>query len=167
VTEAVAGLKGEELPQPVELKIEVPLDAHLPTVYVPKEELRLEAYRRLAAVTTAAEVADIRDEWQDRYGPVPPPAEALLAVARLRAECVRIGIRELAVIKGSGFPGPKLVAKLAPVSLPASKLVRLERLYKGAFYKPAIDELQLPLKSGPSSVEELLAALGDLFSPPA
>ena len=37
----------------------------------PKEELRLEAYRRLAAVTDHAEVDDIRAEWEDRYGPVP------------------------------------------------------------------------------------------------
>jgi transcription-repair coupling factor (superfamily II helicase) len=166
VTEAVAELKGEELPQPVDLKIEVPLDAHLPTAYVPKEELRLEAYRRLAAVSTNAEVADIRDEWVDRYGPIPAPAEALLAVATLRAECVRLGIKELSVVKGSGFPGPKLMARMAPVSLPASKVVRLERLYKGAVYKPAIGELQLPLKAMASSVDELLAAFADLLPPP-
>ena len=65
----------------------------MPREYVAKEELRLEAYRRLAAVTTQAEVDDIRAEWLDRYGPVPPAAEALVAVAHLRAECVRTGVR--------------------------------------------------------------------------
>ena len=97
VTEAVAEMKGEPVREPAEVKLDVPVDAHLPTDYVAKEELRLEAYRRLAAVTTHAEVDDIRAEWEDRYGPVPEPAEALLTVARLRAECHRIGIRDVSI----------------------------------------------------------------------
>src|SRR5204863_6352345 len=88
VSEAVAELKGETPPPKGDIKIDVPVEAHLPPGYVAKEELRLEAYRRLAAVTTKEEVDDIQAEWLDRYGPVPPSAEALLAVARLRAACV-------------------------------------------------------------------------------
>src|SRR5690606_21043893 len=87
VNEAVAELKGEPIKEPAEIKIDVPVDASLPTDYVGREDLRLEAYRRLAAVTSHAEVDDIRTEWLDRYGPVPAPAENLLEVARLRAEC--------------------------------------------------------------------------------
>src|SRR3954454_24685642 len=71
VNEVVAELKGEPVQEPAEIKLDVPLDAHLPKDYVPREDLRLEAYRRLAAVTTESEVDDIRNEWQDRYGPVP------------------------------------------------------------------------------------------------
>src|SRR5690606_41346349 len=67
VTEAVAELKGEEPKEPAEIKIDVPVAASLPTDYVAKENLRLEAYRRLAAVTSEAEVDDIRAEWEDRY----------------------------------------------------------------------------------------------------
>src|SRR5207249_10025945 len=84
VSEAVSELKGEEPRPPAEVKLDVPLDAYLPGDYVAVEEQRLEAYRRLAAVTTHAEVDDVRDEWLDRYGPVPRPAEALLEVAHLR-----------------------------------------------------------------------------------
>src|SRR5205823_11917821 len=99
VSEAVAELKGEEVRAPAEIKLDLAVDANLPRDYVAKEELRLEAYRRLAAVTTQAEVDDIRDEWMDRYGPVPAAAESLLAVARLRAECVRTGVREVTVAR--------------------------------------------------------------------
>ena len=74
VTEAVSEMKGEPQPDaPSEIKLDVPTDAFLPADYVEKEELRLEAYRRLAAVTTGAEVDDIRTEWEDRYGPLPAP----------------------------------------------------------------------------------------------
>ena len=78
VTEAVGEMKGEPPKEPAELKLDVPTDAYLPVDYVTKEELRLEAYRRLAAVTDAGEVDDVRTEWEDRYGPVPPPADALV-----------------------------------------------------------------------------------------
>ena len=52
VTEAVSEMKGETKKEPNEVKLDVPTDAHLPATYVPKEELRLEAYRRLAAITS-------------------------------------------------------------------------------------------------------------------
>nr|WP_307781128.1 transcription-repair coupling factor [Rhabdothermincola sediminis] len=162
VTEAVAELKGEQPREPAEIKLELPIDAHLPKDYVEREELRLEAYRRLAAVTSEEEVADIRAEWLDRYGPVPPAAEALLEVATLRAACVRAGVREVTVVKGSGFGGPKLVARISPIQLSASRTVRLERLFKGAVYKPDAGQLQLPLRSAPGAASEVVAALGEL-----
>ena len=166
VNEAVAELKGEPVREPAEIKIEAPLDAHLPADYVGREDLRLEAYRRLATVTSPEDVADVRAEWEDRYGPVPPPGEALLAVARLRATCVRTGIREVAISKGPGFGGPRYVARIAPVQLPTSKVIRLERLYKKAVYKPEAGQLQLAVSSAASSVDEVLAALDDLLPPP-
>src|SRR5881396_1773440 len=75
VTEAVGELKGEPVSEPVEVTIDVPVDANLPRDYVARDDVRMEAYRRLAAVTTAADVDDVRAEWNDRYGPPPAPAE--------------------------------------------------------------------------------------------
>ena len=167
VNEAVAELKGEPITEPAEIKIELPLDANLPTSYVEREELRLEAYRRLAAVTSQAEVDDIRAEWEDRYGPVPAEAEALLEVARLRAECVRTGVREVTVTKGTGFGGPKWVARLFPLNLPASKKVRVERLYKGTVVKPQVEQVLLALKGSAGAAAEVVAALTDLVPAPA
>ena len=106
VSEAVAELKGEEVREPAEVKLDIPIVANLPPEYVNGEEQRLEAYRRLAAVTTQAEVDDIRAEWLDRYGPLPPPAEALLAVAGLRAQCVRTGVKEVTVARGTARVSP-------------------------------------------------------------
>jgi transcription-repair coupling factor (superfamily II helicase) len=162
VTEAVAELKGEPIPEAVDITLDVPVDAHLPSEYVEREDLRLEAYRRLAGVTSLGEVTDIRTEWEDRYGPVPAPAAALLDVARLRAECVRTGVREITVTKGSGFGGPKLMARISPLALPTSKTIRLDRLYKGSVYKAEVGQLQLPLTSVAGVVDDLVAALSDL-----
>ena len=128
-----------------------------------REESRLEAYRRLAGVTSMQEVEDIRVEWEDRYGPVPEAAQALLTVARLRAECVRTGVREVTVTKGSGFGGPKVVARLSPIALPTSKTIRLERLYRGSVFKAEIGQLQLALRSTATVVQDVLAAFADLL----
>ena len=163
VTEAVADLKGEPLREPAEIKLEFPLDANLAIDYVGKEELRLEAYRRLAAVTTDAEIADIRSEWVDRFGPIPAAGEALLQVAQLRAECVRTGVREITVVKGPGFGGPRYIARIAPVALATSKVMRLDRVYKGAIYKEDIGQLQLPVSSAVDSASIVLAALQELI----
>ncbi|MEZ5342113.1 MAG: TRCF domain-containing protein [Acidimicrobiales bacterium] len=136
VTEAVAELNGTTPEEPVEIKIDLPIDANLPDDYVPAESQRLEAYRRLAAVTSLAEVEAIRAEWLDRYGPVPPVAEKLLEVALLRADCARIGIRDVATVKGPGFGGPEFIAKLGPVQLKVSQEMKFKRLAKNGVWKP-------------------------------
>ncbi len=163
VTEAVADLKGERAEDAPEITVEVPVAASLPSEYVPKEELRLEAYRRLAAVATKESVEDIRQEWEDRYGPVPEPAEALLAIALLRVECLRVGITELSLVKGPGFGGPKWIAKMFPVTMRMSKAVRLDRIYKGSVYKEEVHQLQLALKTLENAPTQLVDALADLF----
>ena len=165
VNEAVAELKGEPLREPAEIKLDLPIDANLPTDYVTREDLRLEAYRRLAAVTTADEVADIRTEWEDRYGPVPEPAAALLEVARLRAECVRTGIREINVSKGPGFGGPAYIVRLSPVELKVSQEIRLSRLIKDAVYKTEARQLQLPVRKAAELIDGLIIFLQQLIPP--
>jgi transcription-repair coupling factor (superfamily II helicase) len=155
VSEAVAELKGEPVRPPAEIKIDVPLDAHLPADYVAREELRLEAYRRLAAVTSPAEVEDIAAEWLDRYGPPPPAAAALLDVARLRAECVRTGVREANVAKGT--------ARLFPVRLKTSEQIRLQRLSRTAVYKEDVGQLVVPLARDVNPAQALVTLLQELL----
>jgi transcription-repair coupling factor (superfamily II helicase) len=159
VTEAVAELKGETPEEPAEIKLDLPVPASLPTDYVAKETLRLEAYRRLAAVTTEAEVDDICTEWEDRYGPVPSPAAALLEVARLRAECVRTGVREIVVTAGPGFGGPKHIARISPLPLLLSQQLRLKRLFPGSVYKEDIAQVQVGIKGGTDLIEAIVLFL--------
>jgi transcription-repair coupling factor (superfamily II helicase) len=160
VTEAVAELKGEPVREPAEIKLDLPLDANLPPDYVAKEELRLEAYRRLATVDTAQQVEDVRAEWEDRYGPVPAAADALLRVARLRAECVRAGVREITVTPNRTGPGS--LARVSPIHLPASATIRLRRLSKDAIYKDEIGQVVIPLRKGADPAEALTLLLSEL-----
>ncbi len=163
VAEAVAEASGEPRPAPPSISLDVPGDAHLPADYVPLEDARLEAYRRLAAATTAADVDDIAEEWADRYGPPPPAARGLLALARLRAECLRTGIQEVAVVPARVGGARDPVAKLSPVSLPASAQVRLRRLVPGADYREQLHQLVVPLTKDAHPAEALRALLADLL----
>jgi transcription-repair coupling factor (superfamily II helicase) len=158
VTEAVGELKGEPVPEPVEITIDVPVDANLPREYVQRDDVRMEAYRRLAAVTLESDVDDVRDEWEDRYGPPPPSAVALLDVARLRVECARLGIRSITVQRST--------ARIVGLSLKESQKVRLRRLAAKAVAKD--DELVVPLTVPAADVATtLVELLRELLPEPA
>ncbi len=156
VTEAVGELTGEVPVAPVEVTIDVPIDANLPREYVARDDVRMEAYRRLAAVTAPSDVNDIRDEWLDRYGPIPPTAEALLAVARLRAECVRLGLRSVTVQRGT--------ARLVGLTLKESQKVRLRRLAAKAVAKDG--EVVVPLHAPDDAAGALVDLLETLIPSP-
>ena len=157
VTEAVAEMKGEPPPVVGEIRLDVPTDANLPHDYIANETARLEAYRRLAAVTTPAEVEDIAAEWLDRYGPIPPLAEALLDVARLRAECHRLGLTEVTISTRSFGPGE---ARLGPLELKLSEATRLRRLARQAKYKEEQRQLVLPIPRRSGRCPEIAAGAG-------
>ncbi|MGD8148864.1 transcription-repair coupling factor [Ornithinimicrobium sp. Y1694] len=137
VGEAVAAFKGEAEEPPAEVKIELPVDAHLPHDYVPGERLRLEAYRKLAQVADEDELAAIREELVDRYGAPPLPVETLLEVARLRTVARAAGIADI------GVQGQ--MVRFGPVEdLRESQQLRLTRLYPGTIVKPALRQILVP-----------------------
>ena len=125
-----------------ECKVELPINAHLAESYVPGERLRLDLYRRLADVAKPADVQSIREELLDRFGELPEEANALLAVAQLRALAKSHGIRE--VVATGKF------LRLAPLTLPESRQLRLTRLYPGSIYKAPTRTALITLPKNPA-----------------
>ncbi len=119
-----------------EVRIELPVDAHLPHTYIPSERLRLEMYRRLAEVRTDADVDQIRDELDDRYGEPTVEVVSLLLVARFRARARQAGISEVTIAGRN--------VRFAPVSLPESRVVRLNRLYPRSIVKTQLGTVLVP-----------------------
>ena len=157
VTEAVSEMKGEPTVEESDIKVDITIDAHLPNDYVPSEDLRLEAYRKLASVRTATELSEIENEWTDRFGPLPTPAQSLLSVAALRVECYRIGITEI-VMNGSD-------ARLSPIELRASQTKTLRRLSPRAVLKESTGVLTVPIPRGENPAVALTTMLCELFEP--
>jgi transcription-repair coupling factor (superfamily II helicase) len=137
VGEAVRELRDEGVPETPEVKVELPVDAHIPHEYVPGERLRLDAYRRIAAIQGDDEIVAVRDELADRFGPPPVPVLNLLEVARFRALARRGGLTDV-TLQGNHI-------KFSPVSLPESRTVRLQRLYPKSILKPATNTLLVPV----------------------
>jgi len=166
VAEAVAEAKGEPKPEPVAVSIDVPGDAHLPSDYVEAEDARLEGYRRLAAARRIEEVDDVAIEWVDRYGPLPPPAQGLLDLARLRATCLRIGVTEVTVSSNRGA-GRHPIARISGLKLPASAQARLHRLARDSSYREGLDQLIVPVDQPAGAARRLRELLEALVPAPA
>ena len=137
IGEAVTELKGDGPAERPEVRVELPVNAHIPHDYVPGERLRLEAYTRIAAIDSAEDAAEVRDELADRYGPPPEPVASLLDVARLRARARRAGLTDI-VQQGTFI-------RFSPVELPDSRQVRVQRLYPKTVLKPAMRNMLVPV----------------------
>jgi transcription-repair coupling factor (superfamily II helicase) len=157
VANAVGELKGEPAveEEPPEVRIDLPVDAHLPDEFVASEEQRLESYRRLAAASDPADVDDVLAEWVDRFGELPPAAAALIEVARLRTEALRVGLEEIVAVRNE--------VRLGPVAFRPSQEVRLERLAPRAVLRG--NTLFIPAP-GDDLVASLIQFLRTMWPPP-
>ncbi len=137
IGEAVSELRGAGPAERPEVRVELPVDAHIPHDYVPGERLRLEAYTRIAAIDSADDIAAVLDELTDRYGAPPQSVLTLLAVARLRAQARRAGLTDITQ-QGNHI-------RFSPVELPESREVRVQRLYPRTLLKPAVRTMLVPV----------------------
>ncbi len=160
VAEAVAEAKGEAIPEVPTVSLDVPGDAHLPADYVPGEDTRIEAYRRIAAATTPSDVDDVVAEWRDRFGRLPPAAEGLVTLARLRVAALAAQVTDIVVRRASAKG--RLQAKVSPLRLAPSAQARLHRLAPQATYREELAQLIVPLSGQEAPAAELAALLGEL-----
>lgn len=167
VGEAVADYRaqmegGEQEEAPLEVKIELPVDAHVPHDYAPGERLRLQAYRAIASANSEEDIKAVREELTDRYGKLPEPVENLLLVAGLRMLARACGVGEIVL------QGPNI--RFAPVDLRESQELRLKRLYPRTVIKAPTRQILVPRPTAgkiggkPVVGRELLAWTGEFLT---
>jgi len=100
-------LKGRPLPPIVEVAVQLDFLslspssgepaglACLPDTFIEDEGQRIAAYRKLAGAARAEDTAALREEFADRFGPLPPPVERLLGIAEIRIAAMARGIRHV------------------------------------------------------------------------
>jgi len=99
IDEAVAEAAGaegeerEEAPEPV--RLDVPVDAYLPATFVPFEAAKIDIHRRIVAAREPGQLRAIRDELNDRFGPLPDEAENLLKLQQARIQLGLAGARSV------------------------------------------------------------------------
>ncbi len=96
LNEAIAEQKGEELPRsPEDCLVDISINAYIPENYIENSAQRIDAYRKIASITTAEDSSDVIDELIDRYGEPPTAVMGLINVALTRNSASAIGIREI------------------------------------------------------------------------
>src|SRR4029450_549518 len=136
VGEAVAEYRGHDVEPEPEVRIELPVDAHLPTDYIESERLRLEMYKRLAEVRAEADIKAVEAELHDRYGSPPSEVLNLIEVARFRLLARSAGLTEIV--------GQGRFIRFTPAHLPESRVMRLQRLSPGSVIKDAVGTVLVP-----------------------
>ncbi|MCU1416309.1 MAG: mfd [Schumannella sp.] len=149
IGEAVSAFRGDVAEGQTELRLELPVDAHIPEEYVESERLRLEAYQKLSTASAPASPDDqldsVVDELTDRYGEPPLQVQNLVAVSRLRRRAQKAGLSDVVAMGGN--------LRVAPAELPDSIQVRLQRLYPGARLFAQQKAVSIPMPSDPSDAE--------------
>lgn len=135
---AVDGKTVAAVEEPKDVRIDLPIDANLPPDYIGSDRLRLEGYRRLAAASDEAGIGAVVDELVDRYGPLPEPAQRLVAVARLRLLCRQYGVTEVGAASES-------TVRISPLPLQDSQQLRLKRMYPGATFRATTSTVAMPI----------------------
>jgi transcription-repair coupling factor (superfamily II helicase) len=98
--QAIARLRGQEEPDAIEPEIRLPQAALLPESYVPEVSQRLALYKQLSGARDDGELAALRGDLLDRFGPLPVEARNLLEVIRLKIRCRRLGVTSVEVKNG-------------------------------------------------------------------
>jgi transcription-repair coupling factor (superfamily II helicase) len=156
IEETVRELKGVDREVEVDPMLRLPIEAYIPEAYVPDAAVRLALYRRLSAAASPKECQEFAAELEDRFGPLPPPVEHLLAVMKLRAAARPLRIKEIdarrEVVRICFGPAP-------PV--PPERVLNLLRAMGGALRYAPEDTLELRCEGAPAL--ERLMRLQDLL----
>jgi transcription-repair coupling factor (superfamily II helicase) len=145
----------EELPEPVRLDVNV--DAYVPPDYVPYEQAKIEIHRRVAGALEVADVERLREELEDRFGPVPEPLANLLALQRARIKLGQAGARAVS------FRGDRLA--VTPIDLDSARARRLREQLPEALYESGRSQVSVRVpREGPERFPAVVHAADVLLS---
>ncbi len=145
----------EELPEPVRLDVNV--DAYIPPDYVAYEQAKIEIHRRVAGALEVAEVQQLRDELEDRFGPVPEPLENLLALQRARIKFGQAGASAVS------FRGDRLA--VTPIELDSVRARRLHEELPEALYESGRSQVSVRVpREGPARFPTVVKAADVLLA---
>jgi transcription-repair coupling factor (superfamily II helicase) len=148
-------VEGEELPEPVRLDVSV--DAYIPTDYVPYEQAKIEIHRRIASALEVADVERLREDLQDRFGEPPEPLLNLMALQRARIKFGAAGAQAVS------FRGDRLA--VTPIELDSTRARRLRAELPEAMYEAARSQVLVRVpRDGPARFPAVVHAADVLLA---
>ncbi len=93
--ESIREIKGQEIPQVDDTQIDLMLTAFIPSDYIPDSDQKMTAYREVASCNSRDELVRLEEDWCDRYGPIPTPAQQLIRVMELKQIAKKLGFSHI------------------------------------------------------------------------
>jgi transcription-repair coupling factor (superfamily II helicase) len=148
----------EELPEePREpVRIEVDVDAYVPADYIPFEAAKIDVHRRVAAAREPGELRALREELEDRFGPLPESVANLLDLQRVRIALGDAGVRSVEFRAGR--------LRVSPVELHSDRVTTLNERVPEAIYAWRERTVALPVPEDPGARLGALIAIADGLS---
>lgn len=115
--DAIKEIRGQEIPVVDDTQIDLNITAMIPQTYIPDTDQKMQAYRQVAAAQSRAELGQIQLEWEDRYGPLPKPTQALVQVMELKQLARSLGFSRIK-------PAKEHVILETPMAEPAWQTLR-------------------------------------------
>jgi transcription-repair coupling factor (superfamily II helicase) len=139
--QAVAELGGMAADETEPVRMDVPVDAYVPGDYVPYEAAKIEVHRRIAGAKEIADLIVLREELEDRFGPVPGPLENLIRLQDARIKLGRAGARNVSFSAGR--------MRVAPVELGEAGRRALKAELPDAVYESGRTTIAVPVPQEP------------------
>jgi transcription-repair coupling factor (superfamily II helicase) len=142
----LAGTSADEAPEPV--RMDVPVDAFVPGDYVPYEAAKIEIHRRISGAREIADLIVLREELEDRFGPIPDPLENLIKLQDARIKLGRAGAQTV------GFSAGRM--RVAPIDLGEAGRRALKAELPDAVYESGRSTIAVPV---PQDAEQRFPAV--------
>jgi transcription-repair coupling factor (superfamily II helicase) len=154
-TEALQNGDSEGAPES-QVRVDVAVDAYVPSDYIPFETAKIELHRKIAGARETGELRGLALELRDRFGPVPEPVEALLELQRVRIELGQAGAR-VAEVRGGRL-------SISPLDLRSETVAAIREKTPEAMYQTAAGTLSVRVGSEPAERLATLAGLSEAIA---
>ncbi|MFZ0089640.1 MAG: transcription-repair coupling factor [Solirubrobacteraceae bacterium] len=137
--QAADGAAPDEEWEPVRLDVNV--DAYVPSDYIPYEQAKVDVHRRIAGAREVADLAALRDDLEDRFGEIPNPLTNLIALQQARIKLGQAGARAVTV------RGDRLA--VTPIELDSVRAKKIRAEIPEALYESGKSQLSVRVPKDP------------------
>jgi transcription-repair coupling factor (superfamily II helicase) len=137
---SLGGETDEEAPEPVRLDVNV--DAYVPASYIPYEQAKIDVHRRVSGSREVADLALLREELEDRFGPIPEPLENLISLQQARIKLGQAGARTVSFRSGR--------LAVTPIELDSVRAKKVRAEIPEALYESGKSQLSMRVPDEPA-----------------
>jgi transcription-repair coupling factor (superfamily II helicase) len=124
------------------VRLDVNVDAYVPSDYIPYEQAKVDVHRRIAASREVADLALLRDELLDRFGELPEPLVNLISLQQARIKLGQAGAQSVT------FRGGRLA--VTPIELDSVRAKRIRAEIPEALYESGKSQLSMRVPDDPA-----------------